>query len=157
MIDGIMKGAGELVKGVGNIIDSTVTSAEERGQLKNLFTQHLTDYHAKLEAEISNRHAADMASDSWLSKNIRPLTLLFLMLIVSFMALLHGNAGGFSVDLAYIDLYKSMLMLVFGFYFGSRGFEKIMDSVGKYQIKTKRQMNLEAKAELIRAKNEAKE
>ncbi len=152
MIDGILKGAGELVKGVGNIIDKTVTSAEERCQLKNVFTQYLTDYHAKLEGELSARHIADMNSDSWLSKNIRPATLIFLIGVVSFMAFFDGNIGEFSINPEYIGLYKSLLMVAFAFYFGSRGMEKVIDSVGKYQIKTKRQMNIEAKADLERAK-----
>lgn len=148
----IAEGAGKLMLGASSIIDKLVTNAGERGELKNQFTGLLTEYHTKLESELSARHLADMNSDSWLSKNIRPLTLVFLLVIVSIMALFDGNVGKFTVNVEYIGLYKQLLLVAFSFYFGSRGVEKIMESIGKYQIKTKRQMNLEAKADLERAK-----
>jgi hypothetical protein len=65
-------GASTVIDSVGSAVDRLVTSDEERLSLKNEL--------ANFDTEITNRHAADMASDSWLSKNIRPLTLAFLMI-----------------------------------------------------------------------------
>ena len=75
--------------------------------------------------ELTKRHVADMASDSWLSKNIRPL-----MLIALFSAyIIFATASAFDLDTktAYVELLGQWGMLAFSFYFGSRGMEKIAD------------------------------
>lgn len=81
------------------------------------------DFQAQMEGELTERLKTDMASDSWLSKNIRPLVLVYLMAAWTIFA-------GFSmyeqeVDPAYVEMLKQMLMAAFGFYFVSRGAEKI--------------------------------
>lgn len=152
MIDGIIKGAAELTKGIGSIIDETTTSPEEKANAKNRFSELITSYHANVEQELSERHKADMASDSFLSKNIRPLTLVYLMIVVSISAFTDGNIGAFKINPAYVKLFESLLLVAFAFYFGSRGMEKVMKSINEYKIKTNRAQNLEAKADLIRAK-----
>ena len=116
----------------------------------------LTTYHSNSEAEISARHAADMRSDSWLSKNIRPMTLVYLMVVVSACAFTDGNIGQFKINPAYVKLFESLLLVAFAFYFGSRGMEKVMKSVSEYKVKSNRAENIEARAELIRAKAELK-
>ena len=74
--------------------------------------------------EISKRWASDMKSDSWLSKNTRPLTLIFLT--VSMVLLIFSDSIGesFDVDSGWVDLLKSLLITVYVAYFGSRGAEK---------------------------------
>ena len=73
---------------------------------------------------VSDRWMADMTSDSWLSKNIRPITLAFLT--TSTVLLIVGDASGnsFNVGTEWIDLLKSLLITVFVAYFGGRSFEK---------------------------------
>jgi hypothetical protein len=74
--------------------------------------------------EISKRWGSDMQSDSWLSKNTRPMTLIFLTVSMVFLILLDSFEIDFSVDSGWVDLLKSLLITVYVAYFGSRGAEK---------------------------------
>ena len=74
--------------------------------------------------EISKRWDSDMKSDSWLSKNTRPMTLIFLTVSMVFLILLDSFEIDFSVDSGWVDLLKSLLITVYVAYFGSRGAEK---------------------------------
>lgn len=80
----------------------------------------------RLEAELTARHAADMASDSFLSKNIRPMTLAYLLIFVSIISVIDAARLTFTMPDSYIKLFQILLLTVFGFYFGSRGLEKLM-------------------------------
>ena len=74
--------------------------------------------------EISKRWNSDMKSDSWLSKNTRPMTLIFLTVSVVIFILLDGFDIAFGINSGWIDLLKSLLITVYVAYFGSRGVEK---------------------------------
>ena len=74
--------------------------------------------------EISKRWSSDMKSDSWLSKNTRPMTLIFLTISMVLLILLDSFEIQFSVSSGWVDLLKSLLITVYVAYFGSRGVEK---------------------------------
>ena len=74
--------------------------------------------------EVSKRWTADMASDSYLSKNTRPLTLIFLTVAMVFLIVLDSLNIDFGVNVEWIELLKSLLITVYVAYFGSRGVEK---------------------------------
>jgi hypothetical protein len=74
--------------------------------------------------EVSKRWSSDMASDSWLSKNTRPMTLVFLTASMVCLILLDSFNIEFNVDSGWVDLLKSLLITVYVAYFGSRGVEK---------------------------------
>ena len=74
--------------------------------------------------EVSKRWSADMSSDSWLSKNTRPLTLIFLTISLVILIILESSNIQFDVDSSWVDLLKSLLITVYVAYFGSRGAEK---------------------------------
>jgi hypothetical protein len=80
--------------------------------------------------EISKRWDSDMKSDSWLSKNTRPLTLIFLTASMVFLIMLDSLDIDFGVKNEWIDLLKSLLITVYVAYFGSRGVEKFK-AIGK--------------------------
>ena len=80
--------------------------------------------------EISKRWDSDMKSDSWLSKNTRPLTLIFLTASLVFLIMLDSLDIDFGVKNEWIDLLKSLLITVYVAYFGSRGVEKFK-AIGK--------------------------
>jgi Holin of 3TMs, for gene-transfer release len=79
--------------------------------------------------EISKRWDADMKSDSWLSKNVRPMTLV--ALLVAYFIFATASAFGIEVTQAYVELLGQMIMLIVSAYFGGRTLEKIMDKKGK--------------------------
>ncbi len=74
--------------------------------------------------EVSKRWKADMQSDSWLSKNTRPLTLVFLTISMILLIFIDSTGIDFEVDSGWVDLLKSLLITVYVAYFGSRGAEK---------------------------------
>jgi len=113
-------GASDLVKSIGEAIDRNVTSTEERMRLYNELQKILND----ADHELTARHASDMASDSWLSKNVRPITLLGLITLYLIFALLDGF-GLLHLNPAYIDMLQQLCIIVLTFYFGSRGIEKV--------------------------------
>lgn len=119
-------GASELVKSIGEAVDRNVTNQAEKLALHNELQRILNEQ----EKELTARHAADMASDSWLSKNVRPLTLITLLILYLLFALLDA-AGLLHVAAAYINMLEQLTMLVMAFYFGSRGLEKISHSITK--------------------------
>lgn len=117
-------GAKALLGGVEGVIDKVVTTDKEREELKVRMKEMLEDYALQHEAELTKRHENDMMSDSWLSKNVRPLSLVFSTFVVTLMTFTDGNVGGFEIADAYITLFQNLMLLQYGFYFGSRGLEK---------------------------------
>ena len=79
--------------------------------------------------ELTKRQAADMASDSWLSKNIRPMTLIFILFAYFLFAMM--SAFGNNANEKYVELLGQWGMLIMSFYFGGRTLEKIMDMKSK--------------------------
>jgi len=79
--------------------------------------------------ELTKRQSADMMSDSWLSKNIRPMTLVFILMTYTTFAMM--SAWDIEVNNNYVELLGQWGMLIMSFYFGGRTLEKIMDMKGK--------------------------
>tara|TARA_R110000824_G_scaffold183926_1_gene364982 strand:+ start:35 stop:427 length:393 start_codon:yes stop_codon:yes gene_type:complete len=117
-------GATELVKGVGSVIDDLSTSDEERLEAKRKIKQAVLDYEKAMQVEVSERWKVDMQSDSWLSKNIRPMVLIFLCTSTVLLIFIDAGFIDFIVDNSWIDLLKVVLMTCIGAYFGGRSFEK---------------------------------
>lgn len=80
------------------------------------------------QQEISKRWSSDMSSDSWLSKNIRPLSLAFLTLSLFVYVILDSSLEGFKIASEWISLLGNLLMLVYAGYFGGRSLEKIKNN-----------------------------
>jgi hypothetical protein len=118
-------GASELVKSVGGVIDNLHTSKDEKLAAELKIKELIANYEVQMEKEISSRWDADMKSDSWLAKNVRPLTLIFL--VVSTVLLIFIDAGviNFVVEAKWTDLLQLVLITVIGAYFGGRSIEKV--------------------------------
>ena len=99
--------------------DPVVLPPEDKEKALKLLEQDMVEMQ-----EISKRWDSDMKSDSWLSKNTRPMTLIFLTVSMVFLILLDSFEIDFSVDSGWVDLLKSLLITVYVAYFGSRGAEK---------------------------------
>jgi|TARA_R100000084_G_scaffold109410_2_gene76418 hypothetical protein len=131
---------GQFLLGKTGILNNLLDSATDKGILgvvKNLITKDDTlppqDKETALKLleqdnielqEVSARWASDMQSDSWLSKNTRPLTLIFLTISMVLLIFIDSFDIDFSVDSGWVDLLKSLLITVYVAYFGSRGAEK---------------------------------
>ena len=117
-------GATELVKGVGGVIDNLHTSKEEKLAAEQKIQELIASYETQMEKEISSRWDADMKSDSWLSKNVRPLVLVFLVISTVLMIFIDAGTINFVVEPKWTDLLQLVLITVIGAYFGGRSLEK---------------------------------
>ena len=109
---------------IKGVIDVLKDSNNEMTEEQRKFALALLEQDIEENKEISKRWAADMASDSWLSKNIRPLSLAFLTFTTIALIYIDFFNNNLSVPTEWIDLLKSLLLGVYIAYFGSRGVEK---------------------------------
>ena len=117
-------GAAELVKGVGGVIDNLHTSKEEKLEAERKIKELVASYEVEMEKQISDRWKADMNSDSWLSKNVRPMVLVFLVVSTVLMIFIDAGTINFEVEPKWTDLLQLVLITVIGAYFGGRSLEK---------------------------------
>jgi hypothetical protein len=118
-------GAGELVKSVGGVIDNLTTSKEEKLEAERKVKELVSSYEIEMEKNITERWKMDMQSDSWLSKNIRPLVLVFLVVSTVLLIFIDAGAINFIVQDKWTDLLQLVLITVIGAYFGGRSLEKV--------------------------------
>jgi hypothetical protein len=116
--------SGELVKEVGSVVDNLTTTKEEKLEAKKKLKEVLLDYEKAIQVEVSERWRVDMQSDSWLSKNIRPMVLIFLCFSTILLIFIDSGVITFRVDESWVELLKVVLMTCIGAYFGGRSFEK---------------------------------
>ena len=118
-------GAAELVKGVGGVIDNLHTSKEEKLEAERKIKELIANYEVEMEKNITSRWEADLKSDSWLSKNVRPLVLIFLIVCTMLLIFIDAGALNFEVKSSWVDLLQLVLITVIGAYFGGRSLEKV--------------------------------
>ena len=118
-------GATELVKGVGGVIDDLHTSEEEKLEAAQKVKELVSNYEVEMEKTITDRWKSDMASDSWMSKNVRPMVLIFLVVSTVLMMFIDAGVLSFNVEAKWTDLLQLVLITVIGAYFGGRSLEKV--------------------------------
>jgi|TARA_B100002052_G_C15868137_1_gene593332 hypothetical protein len=118
-------GAAELVKGVGGVIDDLHTSNEEKLEAERKIKELIANYEIEIEKNITARWQVDLKSDSWLSKNVRPLVLIFLIVCTMLLIFIDAGALNFEVKSSWVDLLQLVLITVIGAYFGGRSLEKV--------------------------------
>lgn len=115
---------GSVIKEIGNAIDKLTTTEEEKLIIKKQVQEILEQADNNAQIQVTDRWKADMASDSWLSKNIRPMILVFLTFVFSALAFTDGNIGEFKIAKEYIPIFQTLLITVYGAYFVGRSWEK---------------------------------
>ena len=130
LLSSIAKGAGSLlggdaIKDIGKIVDDLHTSGEEREEAKQKITQILAEAEQAAQAQVTARWEADLKHGSWLSKNIRPITLVFLTAVFVILSVFDGNLGEFTIGESYVPVYQTLLITVYGAYFAGRSIEKV--------------------------------
>tara|TARA_R110002050_G_scaffold66786_4_gene144729 strand:+ start:4119 stop:4511 length:393 start_codon:yes stop_codon:yes gene_type:complete len=118
----------KLVGQAGSIIDEVVTSKEEKLQLKNEIEKAILDHEIEIQKNVTERWKADSISDSWLSKNVRPMVLIFLVISTVLMIFIEAGVIAFEVKSNWIDLLQLVLITVIGAYFGGRSLEKVKNA-----------------------------
>ena len=126
MLGNLLSGGGaDLVKNVGGVIDNLHTSKEEKLEAERKIKELVANYEVEMEKNITARWDADLKSDSWLSKNVRPLVLIFLIVCTMLLIFIDAGALNFEVKSSWVDLLQLVLITVIGAYFGGRSLEKV--------------------------------
>ena len=118
-------GATELVKNVGGVLDNLTTTKEEKLAAEQKIKNMIMGYEAEMQKQVTERWSMDMKSDSWLSKNIRTLTLIFLVISTVLIIFIDAGVLQFDVKSSWVDLLQLVLITVIGAYFGGRSLEKV--------------------------------
>ena len=121
----LSSGAADLIKNVGGVIDNLHTSKEEKLEAEKQIKDMIMGYEAEMQKQVTERWGMDMKSDSRLSKNIRPLVLIFLVVSTVLMIFIDAGMISFNVEAKWTDLLQLVLITVIGAYFGGRSIEKV--------------------------------
>lgn len=115
---------GNVIKEVGEVIDKLTTTKEEKLIIKKQIQEILEKADNDAQKQVTARWESDMQSDSLLSKNIRPMVLIYLTVIFTVCAFFDGNIGEFKIAEEYIPIFQTLLVTTYGAYFVGRSWEK---------------------------------
>tara|TARA_R100000808_G_C2092993_1_gene112706 strand:+ start:59 stop:451 length:393 start_codon:yes stop_codon:yes gene_type:complete len=114
-----------LINNAEGILDKTITTDKDRLKAKNELKKLFANAEATAQEQVTRRWEADAKSDNYLSKNIRPLTLIFLTGVFVIISFFDGNIGEFQVNSAYVNVYQTLLITTYAAYFSGRSIEKL--------------------------------
>tara|TARA_R110002012_G_scaffold306649_2_gene511492 strand:+ start:1705 stop:2100 length:396 start_codon:yes stop_codon:yes gene_type:complete len=117
--------AGGVADKISNIIAKHTFSKEDKARFENEMAKVFLEAESEMQQNVTERWKSDMNSDSWLSKNVRPLVLIFLVVSTVLMIFIDAGVLSFTVTSNWIDLLQLTLITVIGAYFGGRSYEKI--------------------------------
>ena len=117
------KGSG-VVEQVGGVVDRFIRNKDEKAQFEKEMAEILINAEADMQKNVTERWKSDMTSDSWLSKNVRPLVLMFLVLCTMLLIFIDAGRLDFKVEANWVDLLQILLLTVIAAYFGGRTVEK---------------------------------
>lgn len=109
---------------VGGLVDRFVRTKDEKAEFEKEMTKILIDAEADMQKNVTERWKSDMTSDSWLSKNVRPLVLMFLIFNTMLLIFIDAGEIKFKVEDNWVDLLQVLLLTVIAAYFGGRTVEK---------------------------------
>ena len=119
-------GVGSDIAGkISSIIDKHTFSKEEKAQLKSEMDKVFIDSEAAMQKNITERWMVDLQHGNWLTRSVRPLTLIFLVLSTVLMVFIDSGSIVFEVEEKWTDLLQIVLITVIGAYFGGRSIEKV--------------------------------
>ena len=121
-------GATKLVEGIGTVLDELITSKDEKLAAELKIKELIAKHEVEMEKEITSRWSSDMNSDSWLSKNVRPMVLVFLVVSTVILVFIDAGVIEFIVEDKWVDLLQLVLITVIGAYFGGRSIEKVKNN-----------------------------
>jgi len=119
------KAATEVADKVAGIADRFIRTKDEKAEFEMEMKKIFIEAEAEIQKNVTERWRSDMTSDSWLSKNVRPMVLIFLVVCTVLMIFIDAGSISFEVEEKWTDLLQLVLITVIGAYFGGRSFEKI--------------------------------
>jgi len=122
ILSGLFSG---LFKSAEGILDTTITNKEELQQVKNELEKIVNEAEKNASNQVTDRWKSDNLSDNKLSKNIRPMSLIFVTVVFVIISFMDGNVGEFKLNESYIPVYQTLLLSIYGAYFVGRTITKI--------------------------------
>jgi hypothetical protein len=119
------EGANNLLKSAGNLVDELVTTKEEKQEAKRKMKELILSHQADMEKNISSRWQADLQHGNWLTRSVRPLVLIFLIVCTMLLVFIDSGSIEFKVEEKWTELLQLVLITTVGAYFGGRSFEKV--------------------------------
>ena len=117
--------AGDVADKVAGIADRFIQTKDEKAAFEMEMEKLFITAEAEMQKNVTERWQSDMNSDSWLSKNVRPMVLIFLVVCTVLMIFIDAGSIRFQVEEKWTSLLEIVLITVIGAYFGGRSFEKI--------------------------------
>ena len=122
LLSGLFSG---LFKSAEGILDTTITNKEELQQVKNELEKIVNEAEKNASNQVTDRWKSDNLSDNKLSKNISPMSLIFVTVVFVIISFMDGNVGEFKLNESYIPVYQTLLLSIYGAYFVGRTITKI--------------------------------
>lgn len=117
--------AGDVADKVAGIADQFIQTKDEKAKFEMEMEKLFISAEEAIQKNVTERWRSDMTSDSWLSKNVRPMVLIFLVVCTVLMIFIDAGSINFVVEEKWTSLLEIVLITVIGAYFGGRSFEKI--------------------------------
>ena len=115
---------GSVVDKLANVADRFIRTKDEKAEFEKQMTQIMIDAEAAMQKNVTDRWKADLEHGNWLTRSVRPLVLIFLIVATVLMIFIDSGSIKFDVDEKWTDLLQLVLITVIGSYFGGRSFEK---------------------------------
>ena len=122
------KGAVDIAGKVAGIADKFIQTKEEKAAFEMEMEKIFIEAEAEIQKNVTERWRSDMSSDSWLSKNVRPMVLIFLVVCTMLMIFIDAGTLSFHVEEKWTELLQLVLITVIGSYFGGRSYEKVKNN-----------------------------
>ena len=116
---------GSILEKISGVADKFIQTKEEKDQFQKDMTEIMIKAEAEMQKNVTERWQADLQNGNWLTRSVRPLVLIFLIVSTVLMVFIDSGSIGFNVEQKWTDLLQLILITVIGAYFGGRSFEKI--------------------------------
>jgi len=115
---------GSVIEKISGVVDKFVHTKDEKAAFEKEMTKILIDAEAAMQKNVTDRWKADLEHGNWLTRSVRPLVLVFLIVSTVLMVFVDSGSVNFNVEQKWTDLLQLVLITVIGAYFGGRSFEK---------------------------------
>ena len=116
---------GSVIEKISGVVDKFVHTKDEKAAFEKEMTQILIEAEAAMQKNVTERWKADLEHGNWLTRSVRPLVLIFLIVATVLMVFIDSGSLAFNVEEKWTDLLQIILITVIGSYFGGRSIEKI--------------------------------
>ena len=118
------KASGGIIKSLSGVADKFITTGDEKRAFQKQMEQIFLDAEAAMQKNVTDRWKADLEHGNWLTRSVRPLVLIFLIISTVIMVFIDSGSINFNVEQKWTDLLQLVLMTTIGAYFGGRSVEK---------------------------------